>query len=141
MPTSTLLELHPPGGDFLLVQKGTKDTPKRGDFDFPPLRKHPLETTKHKGGLRPPLLEVTPQENETWEHQRRNITRRGKLLENRAKIPLGERRGASGGNWFPPGRHGAEGMDIPQNVPAPWPPFLAFFWVGYPAQAQRKRSV
>ena len=31
-------------------------------------------------------------------------------------------------------------MDIPQNVPAPWPPFLAFFWVGYPAQAQRKRA-
>ena len=86
-------------------------------------------------------MEVTPQENETWEHQRRNITRRGKLLENRAKIPLGERRGASGGNWFPPGRHGAEGMDIPQNVPAPWPPFLAFFWVGYPAQAQCKRAV
>ena len=40
------------------------------------------------------------------------------------KNPLGERRGASGGNWFPPGRHGAEGMDIPQNVPAPWPPLL-----------------
>ena len=38
--------------------------------------------------------------------------------------PLGERRGASGGNWFPPGRRGTKGMDIPQNVPAPWPPLL-----------------
>ena len=66
----------------------------------------------------------------------REVTRRAA-----ERNPLGERRGASGGNWFPPGRHGAEGMDIPQNVPAPWPPFLAFFWVGYPAQAQRKRAV
>ena len=31
----------------------------------------------------------------------------------------------------------SEGMDIPQNGP----PFLAFFWVGYPAQAQCKRAV
>ena len=42
------------------------------------------------------------------------------------KNPLGERRGASGGNWFPPGRRGAEGMDIPQNVPAPWPPYWKY---------------
>ena len=44
----------PSGGSFLPVQKGTKDTFRRGDFDFPPPKNHPLETTKHKGGCGPP---------------------------------------------------------------------------------------
>ena len=36
--------------------------------------------------------------------------------------PLGERKGASGGNWFHPEGAAAAGKDIPQNVPAPWNP-------------------
>ena len=49
------------GRSFLLVQKGTKDTPERGNSDFPPLWTLPLETAKHRGELRPPLLDVPPQ--------------------------------------------------------------------------------
>ena len=40
------------------AQKGTKDTLRRGDFDFPP----PNETTKHKGGCGPPYWMYPPGE-------------------------------------------------------------------------------
>ena len=49
------------GRSFLLVQKGTKDTPERGDSDFPPLWTLPLETAKHRGELRLPPIGCTPQ--------------------------------------------------------------------------------
>ena len=41
------------------MQKGTKDTPERGDSDFPPLWTLPLETAKHRGAAAP-LLDVPP---------------------------------------------------------------------------------
>ena len=44
------------------AQKGTKDTLRRGDFDFPPPKNHPLETTKHKGGCGPPYWMYPPGE-------------------------------------------------------------------------------
>ena len=48
------------GRSFLLVQKGTKDTPERGDSDFPPLWTLPLETANTGGSCGSPLLDVPP---------------------------------------------------------------------------------
>ena len=48
------------------------------------------------------------------------------------KNPLGERRGASGGNWFPPGRRGSEpqATHAPQSMSAPCVPLFSpsFGW-------------
>ena len=50
-----------------------------------------------------------------------------------AHYPLGERRGASGGNWFPPGRRGSEpqATHAPQSMSAPcvplFPPSFGYF--------------
>ena len=41
------------------MQKGTKDTLKRGDFDFPPPKNHPLKRPNIRGAAAP-LLDVPP---------------------------------------------------------------------------------
>ena len=63
---------YPPGGDFLIAQKVTKDAPKRGDFDFPPRGKLPLKTTNTRGAAAP-LIGCIPPGNRTLQVYQTNI--------------------------------------------------------------------
>ena len=49
-------------GDFLSAQKVTKDAVKGRVFRFPLPLTNPTRNDQHKGGLRPPLLDVSPGE-------------------------------------------------------------------------------
>ena len=60
MPTSPLVQRYPPWGDFLDAQKVTKDAVKGRVFRLPLPLTNPTRNDQAQGGLRPPLLEVSP---------------------------------------------------------------------------------
>ena len=139
MPTSTLMRRHPPGGPFLLVQKGTKDTPKRGDFDFP-LFGNTLLKRPNTRGAAAPLIGSNPPGERNLGASASEYYAQGKATREPCKNPPRRAEGGIRGELVPArkARLGAAGDTCSaEHVRALCPPLPAFFWVLFLAEQEK----
>ncbi len=162
-------ENHPPPTKRVAASCTAFASPRKGKLTYFAAAPFPTETAVSVGGGRatkgsgcspnrrtertevcedeaaaPPYWKYPPRGAKLGSFSAEILPAGGSAQENRAKEPPRRAEGGIRGELVPArkARLGAAGDTCSaEHVRALCPPFLAFFWVGYPAQAQRQRAV